>query len=207
MIAPGGDSQILLAITDVTEEEQAALGQMMPPRSLRVTLVECAEGQGHGDSGDAKQMKHIEEETDDDESDHEEDDVAVEVEMSSTRAHLVRVVCNDKDIEMRTLARIMCTRCNMPLLTGAGLEPHGRVLPRARARAHRRHAAGAARLAQDEAAPPTSSSYWGANRSRLGACRSRWRRCATLTTARATCSTWCRATCSRCSRCTECWTW
>ena len=25
-------------------------------------------------------------------------------------------VCNDKDVEMRTLARIMCTRCNMPLL-------------------------------------------------------------------------------------------
>ena len=27
-------------------------------------------------------------------------------------------VCNDRDVEMKTLAKIMCTRCNMPLLDG-----------------------------------------------------------------------------------------
>jgi len=92
-------AHILPAVSDVTEEEEAALGQLSAPKSLCVTLFECASKSTGAIDHDEEEVKEDveDEETDDDESDHEEEDEDVdEVEeemVDVNRSRLVRVRC------------------------------------------------------------------------------------------------------------------
>jgi len=82
--------QILPAISDVTEEEQAAFGQLTPPASLCVTLFECAVdgNDGHSQIDDEKIDHDDGDETDDDESDDGGDE-----EVQVNRSRVVRIRC------------------------------------------------------------------------------------------------------------------
>jgi len=79
---------ILPAVSDVTDEEEKALGQRTEVQSLVVTLFECAVNFKRESEDGNEEKVDEEEETDDDESDDEEEEDEV---MDPLRARLVRV--------------------------------------------------------------------------------------------------------------------